>query len=188
MKLSLLIADPCDILRAGLRTIFAHDKRIAMLYEASNAEELQKHLQSGLIDLVIANQIIVPDITILPSHHFVLIASEFNIATFLTASKHGAKGYLLEASQAELFRTLPGLPAGAFLIEPSLTINIVENLTKNTRFLFKEELLTPREKEIVCLLREGVDRHTIAQKLSISATTLKTHIKNISRKRIDPAI
>ncbi len=45
--------------------------------------------------------------------------------------------------------------------------------------------LSPREREIMSLLREGIDRRTIAQQLHISETTLKTHIKNISRKRED---
>src|SRR5690349_3517401 len=111
MRLSLLIAEPSDILRTGLHTIFTNDKRITNLYEASNAEELQKHLRSGLIDLAIVNQAIVSDITTLPSDHFVLLAPEFSIATFLMAYKHGARGYLLETSQVEIFRTLPGLPA-----------------------------------------------------------------------------
>ena len=43
----------------------------------------------------------------------------------------------------------------------------------------------PREREIVILLHEGVDRHTIARQLHISEATPKTHIKNIARKHED---
>ena len=145
----------------------------------------KRRLRSKSIDLMIVNQTMVSDITALPSHHFVLLALEFNIATFLSAYKYGAKGYLLETSPAELFRTLLGLPLSGFLIEPSLTANIVEYLTNDARLLLKEELLTPREKEIVNLLREGIDRKAIAWQLNISSATLKTHIRNIFRKRID---
>lgn len=183
MGLSILIAEPRDLLRTELHTIFAVDKRVARLYEAQSREELQKHLRSSSLDLIIVNQLLVADMTTLPANHFVLLASAFNIATFLMAYKHGAKGYLLESSQAELFRSIPDLPQRAFLIEPSLASNIVEYLTNDTRLLLKEELLTPREREIVNLLREGIDRHTIAQQLNISGATLKTHIKNIFRKR-----
>jgi DNA-binding NarL/FixJ family response regulator len=188
MSFRILIAEPRDILRTGLHTIFARDERVTTLYEASNSEELQKHLRSSPIDLIIVNQAMVSDITTLPSHRFALLTPEFNITTFLMAYKHGAKGYLLENSQAELFRTLLSLPYGTFLIEPSLTANIVEYLTNDARLLVDEELLTPRERQIVGLLREGIDRPTIAQQLNISGATLKTHIKNIFRKRVNTTV
>ncbi len=188
MELSILIAEPRDILRTGLHTILAADERVATLLEASNAEELQKHLGSSSIDLVVVNQLLVSDITLLPANRFVLLTSEFNITTFLMAYKHGAKGYLLEISQAELLRAILGLPEGAFLIEPVLATKIMRYLTDDTRLMIKEELLTPREREIVGLLREGIDRHTIACQLHISSATLKTHIKNIFRKRVDTTI
>jgi len=185
MGLSILIAEPRDILRTGLHTIFATDERVTTLCTASTTEELQRHLRSGRVDLIIVNQSLVPDIAALPSHRFVLLTSEFNISTFLMAYKHGAKGYLLENSQMELFLTILSLPRGTFLIEPALTANVVAYLTHDIRLLVKEELLTPREREIVALLREGIDRHTIAEQLNISQATLKTHIKNIFRKRVD---
>jgi DNA-binding NarL/FixJ family response regulator len=185
MTLSILIAESRDILRAGLHAIFASDERVTTIYEASNREEVQKYLRDYAIDLIIINQKMISDITVLPPGRFVLLVADFSIATFLAAHKHRAKGYLLETSRAELFCTLLGLPTGEFLIEPSLTANIVEYITNDTRLLIKEELLTPREKEIVNLLRGGLDRNSIAQRLNISSATLKTHIKNIFRKRIN---
>ena len=46
-----------------------------------------------------------------------------------------------------------------------------------------ETSLTPREREIVRLLREGLDRSSIARRLCIAETTLKTHMQNIAKKR-----
>ncbi len=87
MKLSVLIAEPSDILRIGLRTILAADEHVTTLLEASSTEALQKYLRNGSIDLVIVNQSLVSDITILPANHFVLLTSEFDIATFLSPSR-----------------------------------------------------------------------------------------------------
>ena len=188
MGLKIIIAEPRDILRRGLFTILANDKRVETIREASSGEELQRLLRYNTIDLAIINQALISDMTTLPARRFVIFAAEFNITIFLMAYKHGARGYLLETSHAELFRATLSLPPEAFLIEPVLTSHIVEYLTQDTRFLVKEELLTPREKEIVRLLREGIDRHTIAHDLHISGATLKTHIKNISRKRIDVSL
>ncbi len=47
--------------------------------------------------------------------------------------------------------------------------------------------LSPREREIVKLLREGLDRRTIAKQLCISETTLKKHIQHIKCKSIEGA-
>jgi DNA-binding NarL/FixJ family response regulator len=47
------------------------------------------------------------------------------------------------------------------------------------------QLLSPREREVVSLITEGVDRRTIARQLHISEATLNTHIKNIARKHDD---
>jgi DNA-binding NarL/FixJ family response regulator len=183
MKLNLLIAESRDILRTGLRTIFIADERVEHVYEATTSEDLQTHLRTGSSDLIIANQSLVTDITALPPGRFVILASEFDMMTFQAAYKHGAKGYLLENSSVELLRTILYLADGAFLIEPAITAQVIDNLSYDSRFLIKEELLTPREKEIIGLLREGVDRRTIARQLHISEATLKTHIKNIAKKR-----
>jgi DNA-binding NarL/FixJ family response regulator len=46
----------------------------------------------------------------------------------------------------------------------------------------KDELLTPKEVEIIHLLVRGDDNNQIAQKLFISYNTVKTHRKNINKK------
>ena len=46
----------------------------------------------------------------------------------------------------------------------------------------KDELLTPKEEEIIHLLVKGKDNNQIAKKLFISYNTVKTHRKNINRK------
>ncbi len=185
MKLNILIAEPRDIPRTGLRMIFVADERVANIYEAASKEELYSHLHTSSIDLVIANQLLITDITTLPRGRFVLLTRELDVKVFQTACKHQARGYLLESAPADLLRATLYLTEGACLLEPTWTVQIIEYLQGDARFLIREELLTPREREIIRLLREGIDRRTIAKRLNISEATLKTHIKNISRKRED---
>jgi LuxR family maltose regulon positive regulatory protein len=45
-----------------------------------------------------------------------------------------------------------------------------------------EDLLTRRETEIVRLLAEGLSNKGIADRLCISAGTVKTHLKNLFKK------
>ncbi len=183
MKLRILIAEPQDILRAGLRTILFEDERIAHIHEAATKEDLQLRLRYDSLDLIIINQLLISDVMSLPEGRFVVLAPELDMTVFQAAYKHKARGYLLENVSAELLRATLSLTDGTFLIEPTLTTQIIEHFLRDRRFLIKDELLTPREREILSLLRDGMDRSLIADRLSISEATLKTHLKNIARKR-----
>jgi DNA-binding NarL/FixJ family response regulator len=184
VKLSILIAEVRDIVRTGLRTIFLTDERIEQIYEASNKDDLRYYLNmSPPLDLIIVNEALIWDITLLPQQHFIILTDELNIQALQAAYKQQAKGYLLENASIELLRVALGLPEGAFLLEPTITTDVLKYLTNDMRFSIEDDLLTRREKEIIELLRKEIDRRSIAQQLHISEATLKTHIKNIARKR-----
>lgn len=183
MKLSILIAEPRDILRKGLRAMLHTDENAVNIYEAITLAEMQSYLETNMIDMIVINQSLINNSVSLPRGRFVILASKLDMSLFCTARELGARGYLLENTSAELLRTTLFLKEGAFLIEPTLATEIIDNLTRNARYPVQEELLTPREREIVELLRQGINRSAIAEQLCISMATLKTHIKNISRKR-----
>lgn len=183
MGQNILIAESCELLRIGLRTIFAEDQRVSNIHEATTSMGLEMQLRTHGIDLVVVNQSLITDITLLPMGNFVILASRLDMAFLKAAYKHKGRGYLSENVSAELLRTVLDPDERAFLIEPSLTHEVMDSLFGDGFSTLDEEVLTPREKEIIALLREGLDRPTIARTLSIAETTLKTHIKNITRKR-----
>ena len=45
-----------------------------------------------------------------------------------------------------------------------------------------EELLSPRELEVLALIAEGASNAEIAARLMIAETTAQTHVKNLLRK------
>jgi DNA-binding NarL/FixJ family response regulator len=182
MELKVLIAVSSDILRAGLRTLLTEDKRIVQVYEAATKEEVHAQLRSNELDFVVINQSLITDMTALPRGHFVILAAKFDLETLQKAYKYGARGYLLENTSAELLRATLDLQNGAFLIEPTIASYTMDYFVHGLRFTIRDELLSPREREIVTLLRDGVDRRTIAKQLCISDTTLKKHIQHIKNK------
>src|SRR5258707_2331341 len=141
------------------------------------------YLLNHRIDLVVVNQSLITDVEHLPSGHFAILTAKLDMAILKAAYKHKARGYLSEQVSAELLHTLLDCSEDTFLIEPSLTPWLMDGLFGNAFSFFKEDLLTPREKEILAFLRKGIDRPTIAKTLCITETTLKTHIRNIARKR-----
>lgn len=182
MELNILIAASSDILRAGLRTVLTEDKHIIQVYEAATKEEFQSQLQAKSPDFIVIGQTLVTDMTSLPRGHFVILAAKLDLAVLQRAYKYGACGYLLENTSAELLRATLSLQNGAFLLEPSIASYTMDYLIHGLRFTIHDELLSPREREIARLLRDGIDRRTIAKQLCISDSTLKKHIQHIKHK------
>ena len=183
MKQNVLIAEPCEVLRIGLRTIFQGDERVSNVYEVSTFEGLRSRLHTATLDMIIVNQSLLKEIAILAKGNFVILAEELDLAVMKAAYKYGVRGYLSENSSSELLQLLLSPTRDFFLLDPTLAHPILEVLFEHKYPFVKDELLTRREREIVSLLREGVDRRSIAKRLQIAETTLKTHIKNIAQKR-----
>jgi DNA-binding NarL/FixJ family response regulator len=182
MERDVLIAEPSEILRAGLQAVLTGDKCVVRIHEAATKEELYTQLHSKSLDMIVVNQSLMTDISILPRGRFVILTAALDKDFFQRAYRHGARGYLLESTSTELLRTALSLEEGSFLIDPALAPLILDHFSSGLRFPIQDHLLSPKEKEVIGLLREGLDRKGIAQKLHISDTTLKTHIKNIRSK------
>lgn len=183
MEQNILLAESCELLRIGLRAIFAEDQRVSHIHEATTPKGLEAYIRTHAIDLVVVNQSLITNISCLPEGKFVILTSKLDVAILKAAYERKCRGYLSENVSAELLRTVLTYREDTFLIEPSFTRYVMDGFLGDAFSALNEDLLTPREKEIIELLRQGVDRATIARTLCIAETTLKTHLKNISRKR-----
>src|SRR5689334_18953068 len=184
MNLKILVAEAQEILRVGLCTLLKSDSRVSEVHEAIHAKDLQHCLTHYKADLIIVNQDLLADISVLETKNFVVLATEPNITSLKAAYEYGARGYLSVNASAELLRSMLRPTRDAFLIEPTLVPLIMDYLfDKKESYTSNRTLLTPREREIVNLLHEGYDKVSIARKLCITETTLKTHLKNIAKKR-----
>lgn len=101
--------------------------------------------------------------------------------------RNGAQGYLLKDMEPDdLVDALKEILGGQTVIAPELTGVLAKVVTHGDTpqptgpGLFSE--LTPREKEILCLLAEGQSNKVIARNLGISDGTVKLHVKAILRK------
>ena len=106
------------------------------------------------------------------------------------AMKIGAKGYILKTmASAQLIHAMDEIAAGKVYLPSALSSRFFEYFQNS----FKEEnksseeenllnYLTGREEEVLELLTQGNNYKTIAGKLFISETTVKTHVNNIFQK------
>jgi len=101
--------------------------------------------------------------------------------------RNGAQGYLLKDMEpAELVAALMEIQSGKTVVTPELAGVLARVVRGENGELETVENpfsdLTPREKEILCLLAEGQSNKVIARNLGISDGTVKLHVKAILRK------
>ncbi len=97
----------------------------------------------------------------------------------------GAQGYLLKDMEPdELIRSLNDIVAGQTVVASELTMVLAQAVRggEQDKTGSAMDQLTPREKEILCLLAEGQSNKVIARNLGISDGTVKLHVKAILRK------
>ncbi|HTK06846.1 MAG TPA: response regulator transcription factor [Ktedonobacteraceae bacterium] len=185
MGKKVLVAEPREVLRTGLCTVFQKDTSVSEVIEVATCEELKKHLSRLDFDLVVVSQILISDVKALPQGRFVLLIDEPDLDVLMDAYEHKVRGYFSFNVAADLLRETLSSTRETFLIDPVLFPWMLDLISEMRKRGDELQLLSPREREVATLLTEGVDRRTIARQLHISEATLKTHIKNIARKHED---
>jgi DNA-binding NarL/FixJ family response regulator len=90
----------------------------------------------------------------------------------------GARGYALKAgSMAELIDAIERIAAGGSYVDPRL-----DRILLSPRATAQVPQLSPREREIMHLMAEGRTAEAIANELSVSVETVRTHVRNVIRK------
>jgi NarL family two-component system response regulator LiaR len=96
------------------------------------------------------------------------------------ALEAGAIGYLLkDVSADELARAIRSAHAGRVTLSPEAAQALVQNSTKPPKPGLD---LTERELEVLSLMIEGLNNTQIAGKLTVSPSTIKSHVSNILSK------
>jgi NarL family two-component system response regulator LiaR len=187
-----LIADDHPIVREGLRTLIASEPGMEIVGEATNGAEavsLARSLQPDVIlmDLIMpvkdGQQAITeikdedPDVSILVLTSF---AEEDNV---FPAIRAGALGYLLkDTAPDQLLKAIYDVHRGESSLHPSIALQLIREINQPSDLPPASEPLTPRELEVLKLLAQGLTNQEIADRLSISEWTVRTHVRNILGK------
>ena len=96
------------------------------------------------------------------------------------ALEAGAIGYLLkDISAHELVRAIRAAYLGRATLSPEAAQSLVESANQPPSPKFD---LTERELEVLTLMVEGLNNTQIADKLTVSSSTIKSHVSNILSK------
>jgi len=117
----------------------------------------------------------------------VVVLSGSDDADLATAAvRAGASAFLVKSSGVEqLLGAVRGVVRGETWITPRLLTEVIIDLTEPRRRPGPEErvaTLTDREREVLLLLGEGLDRAAIAKRLVVSVNTVRSHMANLFAK------
>jgi DNA-binding NarL/FixJ family response regulator len=103
-------------------------------------------------------------------------------ASVLGALRAGARGYLTKDAGAEQIRAaVEAVARGEAAIDPAVQHHVLAALTEPAPSELPDGL-TPREAEVLGLIAAGLTNAEIADRLVVSAATVKTHVNRIFAK------
>lgn len=193
---SVVLADSCDLIRIGLRTILSSNSDFQLIGEAKNQEELLSicqafHPQIVLIDYTTEDfgiDIIPKVISSCPGTRFVAITNDQLASTILDALKSGVTSYIKKScSVGEIVDSVKETASGnkffcGKILERIKKEQIPVDNPEILEFTCAPISLSERELEIIKLIAEGYTNVQIADMIFLSAHTVNTHRKNIMKK------
>jgi DNA-binding NarL/FixJ family response regulator len=196
-KTRVLLVDDHHLFREGLAKILDSQPEFEVVGEATNGLEavaVARRLNPELILMDVGMPVCdgleatkrikqeMPGVTIV-----MLTVCDENEKLF-EAIRAGAQGYLLKSiRRQEILSLLQGAVRGEAAITPALAGRMLEEFRRlyqhpSVDLEDKSGLLTDREKEVLILVAGGASNQEVADKLTVSIHTVKSHMRNILDK------
>src|ERR687897_531515 len=197
MTIRVLVADDHDLVRAGLKMILDAQPDIDVVGEAADGRDavaLARQLRPdvclfdirmpALDGIEATRQLAGPDID---DPLAIVVITTFDLDEYVYgALRAGARGFLLKDAGPELLvQAIHAAARGDALIAPNITARLLSSFANSrSRSVQPEpvEPLTSREEQVLLAAARGRTNSEIGDELSISLSTVKTHVAALMRK------
>lgn len=199
--LRIALVDDQDLVRSGFRMILDAQKDMCVVGQASDGVGVLPMVKATQPDIVLMD-IRMPTLDGISATHAVLgshpdlkvlILTTFDLDEYAFAGlRAGASGFLLKDTRpTELAEAIRTVASGEAVVSPRITQRMLEMFAgslpsseapSQSSSDPRIDSLTPREKEILVLMSQGMSNAEIAAHLVVSATTVKTHVGNVLAK------
>ena len=203
-KRRVLLADDHELFREGLAELIAGQPDLEVAGQAGDGFEaltLARDLHPALIVMDISMPVcdgleatrLIRAAEGTADIRIVILTVHDEDEKLFEAIKAGANGYLLKSiNSSEFLRAVRAALAGEALLPPKLAARLLDEFARLAAVSpagsqetgspsFSEEL-TAREQEVLAQIATGASDREIAERLSLSVHTVKSHVRNILAK------
>jgi len=185
----ILVADDHPVVRDGLAAILNTQPDFEVIGEAGTGLEVVRQAAALQPDLILLD-LEMPELDGVgaleqlreanPEIRVIVFTAFDTDERILAAVRAGAQGYLLKGvPREELFNAVRVVYAGGSLLQPVVASKLMRQVSQPGQ---EAEPLTPREREVLNLLAQGLQNKEIAAELVISQRTVKFHVSSIMSK------
>jgi len=197
--ISVLVVDAQPLQRFGFRMLLESTPDTEIVGEAENGAEAVRRITELRPDVVLMD-IRMPGVDGIEAtrrvvaagrHSRILVLTTFDVDRYaLAALRAGASGFLLkDIRPEELLAGIRAVAAGDAVIAPTLTRRLLDafgdrldDLCGPVRTDPRLDSLTGREREILVAIGHGLTNGEIAQRFTLSESTVKTHVGRVLAK------
>jgi DNA-binding NarL/FixJ family response regulator len=191
-----MLVDDDELVRKGLHSILSSDERIEVVDEADNGRTAVQRARHRHPDIVLMD-VRMPEldgieatrqlIAAAPAAKVVILTTFEEDEYILGALRAGASGFLLKrSSPEELIDAIHTVADGEALLSPSVTRRVIDTVARQPLLGPASDPrldeLTPREREVLELIAQGLSNPEIALELVVEGTTVKSHVKRVLAK------
>lgn len=192
--IKLILVDDHAMVRSGLRMLLEAQTDMEIVEEAENGFEAVEKVQALKPDVVLMD-VQMPELNgIDATREIKKVAPETAVLAltiyeddqyFFEMLKAGASGYIPKrAAPDDLVAAIRTVSRGEVFLFPSLATRLVQDYVNRREpdSQLLTDSLTPREREVLVLIAEGLTNAEIGPQLDISVKTVDRHRENIMRK------
>jgi len=190
--ITIVLGDDHKVILRGLRAVLEAQPGFSVIGEASDGLKVAALAEKLKPDVLVLD-LMMPglsgfDVTRrvtkrLPKTRVVILTMYSSEPHVIEALRSGAMAYVVkDASAEELVSAIREAAAGRRFLSTPFSSDLIESYLKRPGGTDPYETLTPREREVLHLVAEGLTSSEIAGRLFISPRTAESHRANLMRK------
>lgn len=192
--ISVLIVDDHALFADALQVRLLREPNLQPIHVAYSAGDARTRLAAEPVDVVLLDVVLgdasgldlvshIHDVA--PRTRLVMLTGTESVSSVLTALRGGARAWLPKTIDTDhLVRAIRGVFRGEVWLSPALLGLVLTDLLTPEAARLPDALsgLTVREREVLQCMVDGLSRIEIAQRLHVSANTVRTHTQNLLAK------